>query len=261
MFDLTRTFILCASTALLSVSCTSKDKPTSGTPAPSDTLAPVVQLSSPAQSDTADQHLDIWVSATDSVGVTMVDFYVDSTWVGTRIVPPWTYRWNCACVAAESQHRLYARAYDAAGNVGLSDTIAVFIASRPASTSLNWQGTAILYDTVIPKKDYSLLFILVPWCGWCNKLKAETLIDSTVIRVLGESFSISQIDADSDSLVAYADTNVSCKSMARSIYRISGYPTMIVLDSDGTETGRIIGYYDPSEFTGILDSIRCRTSL
>jgi hypothetical protein len=258
---MTRIIILCAGATLLAASCTSKDKPTSGTPAPSDTLAPVIQLSSPMQSDTADQHVDISATASDSVGVTMVDFYVDSTRVGTRIAPPWTYRWNCACAAAESHHRLYARAYDAAHNVGFSDTITVFIASRPSITTLNWTGTAILYDTVIPKKDYSLLFILVPWCGWCNKLKAETLIDSTVIRVLGESFNISQIDADSDSLVAYADTNVSCKSMARSIYKISGYPTIIVLNSDGAETGRIIGYYDPSEFTGILDSIRCRTGL
>jgi hypothetical protein len=258
---MTRIIILCVCAALLVASCTSKDKPTSGTPTPPDTVAPVVQLSSPVQSDTADQHLDITVSATDSVGVTMVDFYVDSTRVGARIVPPWTYRWNCACVAAESHHRLYAMAYDAAGNVGFSDTVAVFIQSRPAFTALNWQGTSILYDSLALKKDHSLLFVLASWCSWCRRLKSQTLVDSTVIRLLGESFTIAQIDPDSDSLVAYTDGSVSCRFMANTIYRVGNYPTIIILNAKGVETGRLIGYYDPSEFTGILDSIRCITSL
>jgi len=125
----------------------------------------------------------------------------------------------------------------------------------PAPTTLHWVSTAVIYGNSPGKKDHSLVFILATWCGWCKKLKTETLADTTVVRMLNESFNIAQIDPDSDSLVVYKDSVVTCKQLARSIYGVRGYPTIIAIDRMGEELGAISGYRDPAPFVDVLELI------
>ncbi|MEW5700826.1 MAG: thioredoxin fold domain-containing protein [Candidatus Zixiibacteriota bacterium] len=125
----------------------------------------------------------------------------------------------------------------------------------PVPTTLQWVGTEVLYRDVPGKHDHSLLFVLATWCGWCKKLKAETLTDSTVIHILGKSFNIAQIDPDSDTLVAYADSSVTCRGLARTIYRVTGYPTVIVLNREGRETSQIVGFRTATALVKELEQI------
>lgn len=122
--------------------------------------------------------------------------------------------------------------------------------------TLNWVNTSVLYDQRIAKKDHSLLFVMTSWCGWCKKLKSETLADTAVCQILNESFNVAQIDADSDSLVAYMDTTVTCRYFSGMIYHVGGYPTTVVLTKEGKLMGAIGGYQNADDFKGLLIRIR-----
>jgi thioredoxin-related protein len=141
-------------------------------------------------------------------------------------------------------------------------TIALFLtACSKKSTepepkeSLTWVSTAVLYDTTIEKKDHSLLFFFTDWCYWCQKLKKETLTDPRVVRVLNESFNISQVNPQADSLVVYFDTTVTCGALAN-IYDVKSIPQTCVLDRPGDLLVKISGYKTPDQFLQMLESIR-----
>jgi hypothetical protein len=61
----------------------------------------------------------IQVTASDNVGVTRVDIYVDGSLKASLTSAPYTTKWN-ARRADNGPHTITARAYDAKGNMGLA---------------------------------------------------------------------------------------------------------------------------------------------
>lgn len=108
-----------------------------GTAAPSaDTTAPSVSLSSPTSGAILKGTVSVAAIATDDVGVTRVDFYLDgSILIGSRTASPWSVAWDTSTVSAGS-HALTARAFDAAGNSSTSTPVTVTVAAPvPADTT------------------------------------------------------------------------------------------------------------------------------
>ncbi len=83
-----------------------------------DTTAPTVSASSSGTSGT----ITFNANASDNVGVTKVEFYVDGALKGTDTASPWSYAFNSTGVANGS-HVLTAKAYDAAGNSTTSTAV------------------------------------------------------------------------------------------------------------------------------------------
>jgi hypothetical protein len=92
---------------------------------PGDTVAPVVSITSPADGQRISRTVSVMVSASDNVGVTRVELYVDGTLRATSTTAPFTTRWN-ARRASAGAHTLRVKAYDAAGNSALSQLITVY---------------------------------------------------------------------------------------------------------------------------------------
>ena len=124
-----------------------------------------------------------------------------------------------------------------------------------ADTVIDWTGTEVLYDSTLQEHNLSLLFIMVEWCSHCQNLKKYTLTDSSVIALINHSFNAVKIDADSREEVAYRDSTITCNQMAHMIYRVTGYPTIIVLDSGGNEIERKLGERGPATFVSELNQI------
>lgn len=74
------------------------------------------------------------------------------------------------------------------------------------------------------------------WCVWCKRLEATTLRDSQVADLLSDRVVPVSLDVDGDG-----------KELSNQ-YRVDGLPTILVLDTDGREIGRIPGYMPPSGF-------------
>ena len=91
-----------------------------------ESVPPTVSLTSPANNATASGTVSVAANATDNVGVTKVEFYVNGALQATDTATPYVYSWNTSALAAGT-YTLMAKAYDAAGNVGQSGNVSVTV--------------------------------------------------------------------------------------------------------------------------------------
>lgn len=87
---------------------------------------PVVALTAPSNNDVVSGTVIINATATDNVGVTKVEFYVSGVLVNTETTAPYSYNWDTTAFA-NGAYTIKAKSYDADGNVGQSDSIAVTV--------------------------------------------------------------------------------------------------------------------------------------
>src|SRR5204863_4421656 len=78
-------------------------------------------------------------SASDNVGVTKVEFYLDGVLKSTDTTSPYSWSWDTT-TATNASHTLVSKAYDAAGNIGTSATITVTVNNVAASQLLGNPG-------------------------------------------------------------------------------------------------------------------------
>jgi len=89
--------------------------------------APTVSITSPTANTIASGTILVDASATDDVGVTKVELYVDSTLIGTSTIAPYSFNWNTTALTNGSTYTLTAKAYDAAGHVTTSAAVPVIL--------------------------------------------------------------------------------------------------------------------------------------
>jgi len=92
---------------------------------PTDTVPPSVQITSPTSGATVVKSMKIYAAASDNVGVTRVDLFVDGRLLATSSSATAVFSWNTMKVARGS-HMLQAVGYDAAGNQGSSTAVTVY---------------------------------------------------------------------------------------------------------------------------------------
>jgi len=73
------------------------------------------------------------------------------------------------------------------------------------------------------------LYFSAEWCGWCKKMKSETLSDAAVKYKLGKEYVTCLIDTDKD------------RATARK-YKVSGIPAYMVIDTSETVVVRDSGF-------------------
>lgn len=87
-----------------------------------DTTAPTVAITSPSSGTKIGAKLNVSVSASDNVGVTRVELYLDGDFVGTDTAAGYSFSLNTRKIS-NGTHTLVAKAYDAAGNMATSTTV------------------------------------------------------------------------------------------------------------------------------------------
>lgn len=80
------------------------------------------------------------------------------------------------------------------------------------------------------------------WCVWCKHLESVTFRDSKVAHMLAGEVVPLALDMDKVSV-----------DLLRQ-YRIEAPPTILLLDVDGSELGRIPGYMPPAGFLRVVES-------
>ena len=90
------------------------------------------------------------------------------------------------------------------------------------------------------KKDLLIDFTGSDWCGYCIKLDEEVFSKSAFKRFAKESLVLVELDYPRGKNLPKKtkEQNDALKSK----YGISGYPTLILLDSEGKEAARWVGY-------------------
>jgi hypothetical protein len=107
---------------------------TGGTPPPpADTTAPTASATETGTSGT----ITFNATASDNVGVTKVEFYVDSVLKGTDTTSPYSMTLDSTTLT-NGTHSLVAKAYDAAGNIGSSTAVSFSVSNTtPPPTTYN----------------------------------------------------------------------------------------------------------------------------
>jgi hypothetical protein len=82
-----------------------------------DTTPPAVSISSPTASATLSGTIQVQGTATDNVGVSNIELWIDGQLSTSGTASPFSLTWNTAGTVNGS-HTLTVKAYDAAGNIG-----------------------------------------------------------------------------------------------------------------------------------------------
>ena len=100
-----------------------------------DTTAPTVSASESGTSGT----ITFSATATDNVGVTKVEFYVDGVLKGSDTTSPYSMTLDSTTLT-NATHTLTAKAYDAAGNVGTSAGVSFTVSNATSGAELITNG-------------------------------------------------------------------------------------------------------------------------
>ncbi|HYS55922.1 MAG TPA: Ig-like domain-containing protein [Thermoanaerobaculia bacterium] len=99
-----------------------------------DTTPPTTSITAPANGATVSGTTTVTASASDNVGVTRVEFYLDNVLQSTSTASPYQWSWNTTA-SANGSHNLSSKAYDAAGNIGTSTTVTVTVSNVADTTA------------------------------------------------------------------------------------------------------------------------------
>ena len=98
-----------------------------------DTQPPTASITSPANGASVSGTVSINATASDNVGVTRVNFYVNGAFVGSDTTDPYSYSWDTTS-GGNGSNTLLARAFDAGGNIGESSTVTVTVNNPGGAT-------------------------------------------------------------------------------------------------------------------------------
>jgi Bacterial Ig domain len=130
-----------------------------------DTTPPTVSITAPLNGATVSGTVSVTATASDNVGVTKVEFYLDGALQSTDTTSPYSWSWDTTS-ATNATHTLTAKAYDAALNVGTSTAVSVTVNNSTAGTDISgWTVTqanaTVVYTipagTVIPANGYVVI--------------------------------------------------------------------------------------------------------
>ncbi|WP_460597885.1 Ig-like domain-containing protein, partial [Geomonas sp. Red276] len=103
-------------------------------------------VSSPANGSTVSGTVSVAASASDNVGVTKVEFYLNGALAAAVNTAPYSFNWNTTSYANGS-YAVSAKAYDAAGNVGSTSGVTVNVSNVVADTTAPVVGNFVMPST------------------------------------------------------------------------------------------------------------------
>jgi thiol:disulfide interchange protein len=80
-----------------------------------------------------------------------------------------------------------------------------------------------------------LIDFYTEWCGFCKKMDEEVYPDAGVASLISEKLIAVKVDAEQDRQLAQK-------------YSVQGYPTTVIVDAEGAEIGRIVGFRPAGQF-------------
>jgi thioredoxin-related protein len=101
------------------------------------------------------------------------------------------------------------------------------------------------------KEKKVMIDVFTDWCGWCKKLDKEVYADAGVASYLNEEFVSIKLDAESNAKVTFQGKQMTEMELARS-FGVTGYPSIIFLEPDGTNITLIPGFVPAEKFLPIL---------
>ena len=140
-------------------------------------------------------------------------------------------------------------------NVILKLSISLCLAAS-AWAAEGW-GTDIAAAKALAKKQGQpilLDFTGSDWCGWCIKMKKESLDQKEFTEFAQKNVVLVEVDFPNDKAKVTAETRQQNEGLQKQ-YKVSGFPTFVLIDAEGKELGRQVGYLKggPSAFVAKIN--------
>lgn len=130
-----------------------------------------------------------------------------------------------------------------------------FVLAQAAFGASEWKTDLEAAKTQARKENKPLLlnFTGSDWCGWCIRMKKETLDQTEFREYAAKHFVLVEVDFPSRKKLPAAQQKSNDALKAK--YNVEGFPTFLVLDAGGKVLGRQEGYLKggPDAFIGKLD--------
>ena len=122
------------------------------------------------------------------------------------------------------------------------------IAAGPASHSMGWEhGLAAAQKRARAEKKLIFMDLWAEWCGPCQMLQKKVFPTPTAQGALSKVVPLSIMVESLD-----GTPNKEGKQLAER-FKLSAYPTLIVIDADGKEVRRHVGALDPDNLAKFID--------
>jgi hypothetical protein len=99
-----------------------------------DTTAPTVSITDPTTGEMINGVTSVMVSASDTVGLSYVELYVDGSYVGTDSVSPFSFSIDTNTLP-DGEHQFQAKAMDKHNNAGNSQVVKPIVENTPTTNS------------------------------------------------------------------------------------------------------------------------------
>ncbi len=99
-----------------------------------------------------------------------------------------------------------------------------------------------------------LVYGYASWCGFCARFDAEVFTDDAIQAYLGEHFAPVRLDIEGKDTLQFFDASVTGRELGGAM-GISGTPTNVFVDTDGSLITKLPGYTDPETFLYALQYV------
>ena len=115
---------------------------------------------------------------------------------------------------------------------------------RNSFSRIMWASTLIEAEAKADGKKLIITDMYADWCGWCKRMDAQTWADPQVIR-LQNKYVFLKLNAEKD------PDGIALREK----FSITGFPTVMILNSDGSEFDRLEGYLPGRQFLERLNRV------
>ncbi len=110
----------------------------------------------------------------------------------------------------------------------------------------------------LAKEQNKFVFIdfYTSWCGYCKKMDRDVFSKKEVIDLLNDDFIAVKIDGDSQKMLEIDGFKISERDLAKSEFKVKGYPTFWWLTPSGKKLHSQSGYAPADFWINALNTIK-----
>ncbi|MDN5204635.1 thioredoxin fold domain-containing protein [Fulvivirgaceae bacterium BMA10] len=134
-------------------------------------------------------------------------------------------------------------------------TSAVMESDRVEEDKIEWLN--IEEAQKLAKENPRKIFIDVytDWCGWCKRMDKTTFENAEVAKYVNENYYAVKLNAESKKKIKYNGEEMTEQQLARKM-RVSGYPTIVLVDENFETPYPVPGYQTPKQFQKMLKQFK-----
>ena len=127
---------------------------------------------------------------------------------------------------------------------------------KPAAWMTNYE--AAIAKAKADKKIVLADFTGSDWCGFCIKLKSEVLDTKEFKELAAKQLVLLELDFPQNKPQPDAEKQQNKKLQAQ--YKVRGFPTVVLIDGEGKELGRVVGYGGKDQWMGQINDILAKNA-